>query len=105
MLRKLCILLLAALAGTAVFSQSIERKRTRLPFRHRGIARVVTYTVAHPDVPPSFDGFRMRVGKYRFREKRRSVRIICVSNVLSAFQKERKGIFERLFFLHNCIIQ
>ena len=59
MLRKLCILLLATLAGTAVFSQSIERKRTRLPFRHRGIARVVTYTVAHPDVPPSFDGFRM----------------------------------------------
>lgn len=59
MARKLFLFLAFACTLSFVFSQSIEKKRIKLPFPHKGVGRAVQYSVEHPDVPEAFRGFRI----------------------------------------------
>ncbi len=83
MLLKCLIALLLALPPAGLAAQTIEKSRLRLPFPHRGVARVVAYTVAHPDVPPGFDGFRIAfVSDIHYASKFKQKHIASLNHML-----------------------
>ena len=48
--------------------------RQNLGFQHRGVRRIISYDLAHPDIPPAFNGFRIAFisdlhYKSKFKEK------------------------------------
>lgn len=85
------ILLLWVIAGISMgsFSQSIGKKKLKVPVSHSGVSRVRAYDVSHPDIPAAFKNFRIAfVSDLHYKSKFKEKGLASLTRMLRAVQPD-----------------